>query len=50
MYQRLQNLKQNAKSMDEYTTEFYQLIARNELQEIEDQLVARYIGGFRAQI
>ena len=36
--------------MDEYTTEFYQLISRNELQEIEDQLVARYIGGLRAQI
>ena len=50
MYQRLQNLKQNAKSVDEYTTEFYQLIARNELQETEDQLVARYIGGLRAQI
>ena len=36
--------------MDEYTTEFYQLIARNELQETEDQLVARYFGGLRAQI
>ena len=36
--------------MDEYTTEFYQLIARNELQEIKDQLVARYIGGLRLQI
>ena len=36
--------------MDEYTTEFYQLISQNELQETEDQLVARYIGGLRAQI
>ena len=41
MYQRLENLRQNAKSVDEYTTEFYQLIARNELQETEDQLVGR---------
>ena len=36
MYQCLQNLRQNTKSVDEYTTEFYKLIARNELQETED--------------
>lgn len=50
MYQRLQNLKQGAKSVDDYTTEFYQLIARNDIQETEEQLVARYIGGLRVQI
>nr|KAJ0218923.1 hypothetical protein LSAT_V11C300143610 [Lactuca sativa] len=50
MYQRLQNLKQGAKSVDDYTTEFYQLIARNDIQETEEQLVARYIGGIRVQI
>ncbi|GJZ54740.1 putative reverse transcriptase domain-containing protein, partial [Tanacetum coccineum] len=43
MYQRLQNLKQGSKSVEDYTTEFYQLIARNDIQEIEDQLVSRYI-------
>ena len=36
--------------MDEYTTEFYQLLARNEVQETEDQLTARYIGGLKFQI
>ncbi|KAI3526019.1 hypothetical protein L1887_05170 [Cichorium endivia] len=50
MYQRLQNLKQGPKSVDDYTTEFYQLIARNDIQETEEQLVARYIGGLRIQI
>ncbi|KAK1425688.1 hypothetical protein QVD17_21043 [Tagetes erecta] len=50
MYQRLQNLKQGSKSVDDYTTEFYQLVARNDIQETEEQLVSRYIGGLRAQI
>ena len=36
--------------MDNYTTEFYQLIARNEIQEMEDQLVSRYIGCLKLQI
>ncbi|EEF47875.1 conserved hypothetical protein [Ricinus communis] len=31
MYQRLQNLRQGMRLMDDYTTEFYQLIARNEI-------------------
>nr|KAJ0213789.1 hypothetical protein LSAT_V11C400214880 [Lactuca sativa] len=39
-----------AKSVDDYTTEFYQLIARNDIHETEEQLVARYIGGLRVQI
>ncbi|GJS92900.1 putative reverse transcriptase domain-containing protein [Tanacetum coccineum] len=50
MYQRLQNLKHGSKSVEDYTTEFYQLIARNDIQETEDQLVSRYIGGLRVQI
>ncbi|GJU49514.1 putative reverse transcriptase domain-containing protein, partial [Tanacetum coccineum] len=50
MYQRLQNLKQGTKSVEDYTTEFYQLISRNDIQETNDQLVSRYIGGLRVQI
>ena len=49
MYQRFQNLRQGVKSVDEYTTEFYQLLARNDLGETDDQLVSRYIGGLQPQ-
>ncbi|GKA44864.1 putative nucleotidyltransferase, ribonuclease H [Tanacetum coccineum] len=38
------------KSVEDYATEFYQLIARNDIQETDDQLVSRYIGGLRVQI
>ncbi|GKD73536.1 reverse transcriptase domain-containing protein, partial [Tanacetum coccineum] len=38
------------KFVKDYTTEFYQLIARNDIQETDDQLVSRYIGGLRVQI
>ncbi|PSS16035.1 Eukaryotic translation initiation factor 3 subunit J like [Actinidia chinensis var. chinensis] len=41
MYQRFQNLRQGTRIVDEYTTEFYQLMARNDLGEIDDQLVSR---------
>ena len=36
--------------MEDYTTEVYQLISRNEVHEMKDQLVARYIGGLMVQI
>nr|GEV97174.1 hypothetical protein [Tanacetum cinerariifolium] len=41
MYQRLQNLKQGSKSVEDYTTEFYELTARNDIQKREDQLNRR---------
>ncbi|GJW74936.1 putative nucleotidyltransferase, ribonuclease H [Tanacetum coccineum] len=50
MYQRLQNLKQGSKSVKDYTTKFYQLIARNDIKETEDHHVSQYIGGLRVQI
>ena len=43
-------MRQGMRSVDEYTTEFYQLLVRNEIQETQDQLVSRYCGGLRTQI
>ncbi|GJS68491.1 hypothetical protein Tco_0683056 [Tanacetum coccineum] len=42
--------KEGTKSIEDYTTEFYQLIARNDIQETDDQLVFGYISGLRDQI
>ncbi|KAL5799320.1 hypothetical protein ACOSQ4_032204 [Xanthoceras sorbifolium] len=50
MYQRLQNLRHGLRSVNEYTTEFYQLLVRNEIQGTQDQLVSHYGGGLRTQI
>lgn len=50
LYHRLQHLRQGPKSVDEYTQEFYQLLARADLSENSAQLVSRYIGGLRLPI
>lgn len=49
LYQELQNVCQGSRSVNDYTTEFYQLITRNDIAESADQLVSRYIGGLRIQ-
>jgi hypothetical protein len=49
LYQRLQNLRQGNWSVDDYTTEFYQLVSRDAIAEDEESRVARYIGGLRIQ-
>ncbi|KAL4204655.1 hypothetical protein AMTRI_Chr01g133100 [Amborella trichopoda] len=43
MFQRLHTRWQAGRSFDDYTEEFYQLVARNNLSETEEQQVARYI-------
>ncbi|CAA7046444.1 unnamed protein product [Microthlaspi erraticum] len=50
MFQKLQNLKQGSRSVEEYATEFFLLITRIDLQDSEQQLVARFVGGLRQNI
>ena len=46
----MQNLRQGIRTVDEYTTEFYELLVRNDIEESQDQLVSRYYGGLHTQI
>jgi len=50
MYQRLQNLRQGTRSVNDYADESYQLIARDDIMVTEVQLTARYIGELTIQI
>ncbi|KAI0520448.1 hypothetical protein KFK09_007923 [Dendrobium nobile] len=50
LYLQYQHCSQGARTVSEYTEEFYRLSARNNLSESEAQLVARYIGGLREAI
>ncbi|KAL4179603.1 hypothetical protein AMTRI_Chr13g88160 [Amborella trichopoda] len=45
MFQRLHTLWQSGWFVDNYTEEFYQLVAQNNLSETEEQQVVRYIVG-----
>lgn len=50
MYNKLQNLKQGSRSVDEYAEEFYLLLTRNDIYDSEIQIVSRFIGALRAQL
>ncbi|KAF8112884.1 hypothetical protein N665_0059s0022 [Sinapis alba] len=50
LYNKLQNLRQGTRSVDEYATEFFYLTDRMTSGETERQLISRFIGGLRAQL
>ncbi|XP_018462540.2 uncharacterized protein LOC108833623 [Raphanus sativus] len=50
MFQKLQNLRQGSRSVDDYSTEFFRMISRVEVRDTEQQLVMRFVGGLRQQI
>ncbi|CAA0819977.1 F-box associated ubiquitination effector family protein, partial [Striga hermonthica] len=50
VYQKLQNLRQGTRSVNEYTMEFHRLLTRVDLREMKNQLVSRYVRGLRAGI
>ena len=47
IFAQFNNLWQEDKSVTNYTKEFYILMACNDVQETEDQLIARYVNGLR---
>ena len=50
MFQRLHTLRQGTRSVAEYSTEFFLLLTRVDIQDSERQLVARFTAGLRQQI
>ncbi|PKU84124.1 RNA-directed DNA polymerase [Dendrobium catenatum] len=50
LYVRYQHCTQGQRSVSDYTEEFYRLSARNNLNETDNQLVARYIRGLKDPI
>lgn len=47
LFTQYQNCHQGTRSITYYTEEFHRLFSRNNLQEIEDQLIARFVRGLK---
>ncbi|KAF9605620.1 hypothetical protein IFM89_017963 [Coptis chinensis] len=45
LFTKLQNCRQGARCIEEYMTEFYDLLTRNQVTETESQLVSRFLNG-----
>ncbi|XP_013650417.1 uncharacterized protein LOC106354924 [Brassica napus] len=50
LFQKFHNIRQGVHSVEEYANEFYQMLTRVDIQDSEDQLVARFIAGLRPQL
>ncbi|XP_013589557.1 PREDICTED: uncharacterized protein LOC106297989 [Brassica oleracea var. oleracea] len=50
LYNKLQNLRQGSRTVEEYATEFFYMTARMTAGETEKQLISQFIGGLRSQL
>ncbi|XP_077226266.1 uncharacterized protein LOC143859443 [Tasmannia lanceolata] len=50
LYQWYQNLRQRTRTVDQYTNEFNELVIRNNIQEVEEMLVNKYLRGLQLHI
>ena len=50
LFQKFHNIKQGPRSVEDYSNEFYQMLTRVDINDSEDQLVARFIAGLRPQL
>lgn len=50
MFQRLHMLRQGDDSVKKYSTQFFSLLTRVDLQDSDQQIVARFVGGLRKKI
>ncbi|CAA7036124.1 unnamed protein product [Microthlaspi erraticum] len=50
LYNKLQNLRQGTRTVDDYASDFFHMTARMPSIESEDQLISRFIGGLRSQL
>ncbi|KAG7570392.1 Retrotransposon gag domain [Arabidopsis thaliana x Arabidopsis arenosa] len=50
MFQRLHMLRQGEDSVEKYSTQFFLLLTRVDLQDSDQQIVARFVGGLRKNI
>lgn len=50
LFQKFHIIRQCSRSVDDYSKEFFQMLTRIDIQDSEDQLVARFIAGIRPQL
>lgn len=50
LYNKLQNLRQGSRTVEDYANDLFQISARTPTVETEEQLVSRFIGGLRSQL
>ncbi|XP_013632587.1 PREDICTED: uncharacterized protein LOC106338076 [Brassica oleracea var. oleracea] len=50
LFQKFHNIRQGTRSVEDYANEFYQILTRVDIQDSEDQLVARFVAGLRPQL